>query len=181
VGSPCPACGVPGPSDAASCPQCGLDLAGPDAGELRRLNARLAEIDHERGDVWERRRVVAERATRAWAPPERRQASPTQPPTRIEWSIDRVRTILLWVGAALLAASALAFTTVAWAHLGDGGRALLLAGVTAVCIVAALALRTRLPATAQTACALAIALCVIDWQALRPARRSRPGAIARAA
>ena len=38
-----------------------------------------------------------------------------------EWSVDRVRSVLLWVGAALLAASALTFVAVAWSHLGESG------------------------------------------------------------
>ena len=91
------------------------------------------------------------------------------PPGAPEWTVDRVRSLLLWVGAALLAASALTFTAVAWSHLGDGGRAALLATVTGVFTGLALALRRRLPASAEAFTALSIALALIDWQALRRA------------
>ncbi len=80
-----------------------------------------------------------------------------------------MRSLLLWVGAALLAASALTFTAVAWAHLGDGGRALLLVGVTVLSVGSALGLARRLPATAEAFTALSIALALIDWLALRRA------------
>jgi hypothetical protein len=107
-------------------------------------------------------------AARPPLPPRPRPPLAPRPPSA-EWSVDRVRSLLLWVGAALLTASALTFTTVAWARLGNGGRAVLLAGVTALCVTGALALRRRLPATAEAFTALSIALALIDWQALRRA------------
>ena len=78
-------------------------------------------------------------------PPPSPSPAPSAPTVRQEWTVDRVRNVLLWVGAALLALSALTFTAVAWSHLGDGGRATLLAGTTVQ--YHAIALRRRLPAS----------------------------------
>ena len=198
----CPGCGAAGSVGAdGPCPSCGLDLAGREATELRRLADVLREIDGELWALGERRQQVAvELSNRRWVatggadgplawgaggrwgtatgsgqppppvslplPPRPRPPRPAPSP---EWSVDRVRSLLLWVGAALLTASALTFTTVAWARLGNGGRALLLAGVTALCVTGAVGLRRRLPATAEAFTALSIALALIDWQALRRA------------
>ena len=187
VATLCPACGTPSDAEPYVCLACRLDLRSAEADELRALIGRLGELDRE---LWEtgqqRQQVAAELGQRRWtvtsggqwtqpwaaAPsaswphafPSSRGASPAP-----EWSVDRVRSILLWVGAALLAASALTFTTVAWTRLDNGGRALLLAAVTALCVGGALGLRRRLPATAEAFTALSIALAVIDWQALRRA------------
>ncbi len=103
-----------------------------------------------------------------WSPASGRSTA-RSPFASPEWSVDRVRSLLLWLGAALPAASALTFTAVAWSHLGDGGRALLLIGVTTVSVGSALGLVRRLPATAEAFTALSIALAVIDWLALRRA------------
>ncbi len=194
----CPGCGaVSHTGTHAACPTCGLELGGREANELRRLAGQLSELDRELWTMGERRQQVAvELSNRRWVatggaegplawgtatdsgrarppvplplPPRPRQPRQPQPATA-EWSVDRVRSVLLWVGAALLSASALTFTTVAWARLGNSGRALLLAGVTALCVTGAVGLRRRLPATAEAFTALSIALAVIDWQALRRA------------
>jgi hypothetical protein len=180
----CPGCGAANDAGAdAFCPWCGLDLLGPEAIELRRLAGQLGELDRQLWDLDARRRRLAAElgrrqlaASRATVPP---RASGSEPAWRgprestpwksSEWSVDRVRSLLLWVGAALLAASALTFTAVAWAHLGDGGRALLLVGVTALSVGSALGLSRRLPATAEAFTALSIALALIDLLALRRA------------
>jgi hypothetical protein len=167
----------------AFCPWCGLELRGSEAAELRLLTARLGEVDRELFEVGERRaRLAAELAAHRWnasrgatrsqpaRPRSAEELAPHAPaPRSPEWSVDRVRSVLLWVGAALLAASALTFTAVAWTHLGDAGRALLLVAVTALSVGAALVLSRRLPATAEAFTALSIALALIDWQALRRA------------
>jgi hypothetical protein len=89
--------------------------------------------------------------------------------SRPEWSGARVRGLLLGLGAALLAISALAFTAVAWSRLGEGGRAVLLIAMTAVVTGLALALRRRLPASAEALAGLAVVLSLIDVYALRRA------------
>lgn len=91
------------------------------------------------------------------------------PQPRQEWSGARVRGLLLSLGAALLAISALAFTAVAWSRLGEGGRAVLLIAMTSVVTGLALALRRRLPASAEALAGLAVVLSLIDVYALRRA------------
>ena len=180
----CPGCGAANDAGAdAFCPWCGLDLRGPEAVELARLAGELGELDRQLWDLDARRRRLAAElgrrqsaASRATVPPSPSGPAPawrgpreSTPWKSAEWSVDRVRSILLWVGAALLATSALTFTAVAWAHLGNGGRALLLVGVTALSVGTALGLARRLPATAEAFTALSIALALIDWLALRRA------------
>jgi hypothetical protein len=94
---------------------------------------------------------------------------PAAPAPRQEWSGARVRGLLLGLGATLLAISALAFTAVAWSRLGEGGRAVLLIAMTAVVTGLALALRRRLPASAEALAGLAVVLSLIDVYALRRA------------
>lgn len=188
VATLCPACGTPNDAEPYVCPACRLDLRSAEADEFRALIGRLGELDRELWETGQRRQeAAAELGQRRWAVTSGAQwtqpwaAAPSSgswphafpssrgAPAAPEWSVDRVRSILLWVGAALLTVSALTFTTVAWTHLDNGGRALLLAAVTALCVGGALALRRRLPATAEAFTALSIALAVIDWQALRRA------------
>jgi hypothetical protein len=184
AGIECPACGTANDGDAeAFCPWCGLELRGSEAAAIRLLAQQLGEVDRELFEVAERRaRLAADLSSRQWnasrgatrpqpaRPRPAEELLPRSPaPRSPEWSVDRVRSLLLWVGAALLAASALTFTAVAWARLGDGGRALLLVAVTALSVGGALALARRLPATAEAFTALSIALALIDWHALRRA------------
>ena len=88
---------------------------------------------------------------------------------RGEWGIDGVRGLLLWLGVALLALSAVTFTVVTWSHLGDGGRAAVLVGATSAVTALAVACRRRLPSTAEALSALAVTIAAIDWHALRRA------------
>src|SRR5690242_4910658 len=127
----CPACGAP--VDDAWCPSCGLEQGGADAKALRDLSSRLAAADGELNVAWARRdelaRELAARRLRwvsvasgpAWPPPPR-PALRSPAPTVGEWNVERIRNVLLWLGATLLALSALTFTAVAWTHLGPGGR-----------------------------------------------------------
>jgi hypothetical protein len=178
VGSLCPACGAASnPSADAICGWCGFALESAEADELRRMAGELEELDRQLYTLNQQRAALAvDLGNRRWTASRgaRRADSPapghaSHRPDSPEWTIDRVRSLLLWVGAALLGASALTFTTVAWTHLGNGGRAGLLAAVTALCVGGALGLRHRLPATAEAFTALSIALALIDWQALRRA------------
>jgi hypothetical protein len=168
----CPACGsrIEGEE---FCSWCGLEQAGADAEELRALMSRLAAIDTElyvrsrdRDDV--ANQLAAKRYALVPAPPVSPAVVAVAPP-RQEWSVDRVRSVLLWVGATLLAVSALTFTAVAWSHLSDGGRATLLFAFTGVALLLALATRGRLPATAEAFTALSVALGLVDWYAIRRA------------
>jgi len=166
-----------------TCPSCEATLApgdsfctacGADAGEreaLDRLAARITTIDTEVTHLMtQREALVAEYEERRRALVGRMAApAPPVPAERREWSGDRVRALLLWLGAALLALSALTFTAVAWSRLGDGGRALLLVGATTLFAALAFGLRRRLPMTAEAFAGLAIVLMLIDWYAARRA------------
>jgi hypothetical protein len=181
----CPACGA-GTDAERWCGVCGLDLRGDVAGGLRDLASRLAATEMELRSIAARRdALVIELAQRRWES-DRRAAAPTTAAadalpefrpfvrpggtrTRPEWGVERVRNLLLWTGATLLALSALAFTAVAWSHLGPGGRAALLMGFTVMSAVTASALRRRLPATAGAFTGLTIALALVDWQVVRRA------------
>jgi len=144
---------------------------------MRSLAAQLAAAEVALNVSWARRDALAEQlairrwahglnaASRAPAPrPEQPKHPPTPAPSSPEWNIERVRNVLLWTGAALLAFAALAFTAVAWTHLGPGGRAELLIAITIAASAAAVATRNRLPATSGALTGLSIALALIDWQ-----------------
>jgi hypothetical protein len=175
----CPACGAH-IERTEFCSWCGFAQQGPESDELRALIRRLNAIDRdlytrsrERDQVATLLQTKRYEATRG-APVAAPVISPSTPVTptprpRQEWNIDRVRTTLLWVGAALLAASAVTFTAVAWSHLGDAGRAALLVGFTGIAMLIAVATRKRLPATAEAFTALTIALGLVDWLAARRA------------
>ncbi len=177
----CPACGA-GTRTEQWCGVCGLDLRSETAGGLRSLTGRLAATEVELASVAARRDALAsELAQRRWEsdrrapmpapdiPAFRPFARPGAGTNTAEWGVERVRNLLLWTGATLLALSALAFTAVAWTHLGPGGRAALLIAFTVVSAVMASALRSRLPATAGAFTGLTIALALIDWQVVRRA------------
>ncbi len=128
------------------------------------MDAQLAPLAHQRAAL------VAEYERHRFAILGRTPPAPVLPPTeRREWSGARVRALLLWLGAALLGISAITFTAVAWSRLGDGGRAALLLAATAAVTALALALRRRLPMTAEAFVGLAIVLALVDVYALRRA------------
>ena len=177
----CPACGAGTDCD-RWCGVCGLDLEGVEAGELRGLATELAASEAELNAIRVHRDALAtDLARRRWQA-DRRAADvvaavpafelrgrPPSTPVSGEWDVERVRNLLLWTGATLLALSALAFTAVAWTHLGPGGRALLLVAITVVSALLASGFRRRLPATAGAFTGLTIALALVDWQVARRA------------
>lgn len=179
--SQCPACGAE-VFERSTCGSCGLDLRGTDAAALSAVGRRITAMDQEwtelaarRADAiaeFDHRRAAVLGAAPVSAPPPTAESprtfEPSSPP-QPEWSVERVRNSLLWLGATLLALSALTLTVVAWARLGAGGRAALLVGMTALACAGAIALRRRLPATSEAFTGLAIALALIDWQAMRRA------------
>src|SRR5947207_5375702 len=178
----CPACGAP--VDEAWCPSCGLELDGEEADALRDLTSRLAAADAELNVVWARRDELAkELASRRWQrlnvasgpafPPAPSPVRPSPAPSVGEWNVERIRNVLLWLGATLLALSALTFTAVAWTHLGPAGRAVLLIALTALAGAGAVMSRDRRPATSGALTGLAIALALVDWQIVRRAGVAR--------
>jgi hypothetical protein len=184
---PCPACGAAA-DDVRFCVMCGLDLHGVEAASMRGLVDRLAAVDTRLAELHAERRGIDEELGRrrwaaagsagsvaaprqvverpVWAPP---GTTPPPRPARAEWSVERIRTLLLWLGASLLALAGLAFTAVTWTRLDDSGRALLLVTATLGSGALAATFRTRLPATADAFTALTIALAVVDWHAARRA------------
>src|SRR5689334_7612936 len=118
----CPACGA-GTGAEQWCGVCGLDLRSDTAGELRNLAGRLAATEVELASLAARRDALAsELMQRRWEsdrrapmpPPDvaafrpfaRPGAQPGARPNAPEWGVERVRNLLLWTGATLLALSA---------------------------------------------------------------------------
>ncbi|MCW2881914.1 MAG: hypothetical protein JWQ95_6014 [Sphaerisporangium sp.] len=85
-----------------------------------------------------------------------------------EVSAGAVQNLLLILGGLLLTVAAVVFTVVSWGRLGIGGRAAVLAGFTALAMLAPVVLaRRRLTATAETVAGFAIALLLLDGYAAR--------------
>ncbi len=81
---------------------------------------------------------------------------PHRPRQRGEVASKTVQTLLLSLGGLLVAAAIVIFTAVAWRHMGDGGRLLVLGAFTALMLtVPAVLIRFRLWATAETFASLA--------------------------
>ncbi|MFV2085182.1 SCO7613 C-terminal domain-containing membrane protein [Micromonospora sp. LOL_021] len=129
--------------------------------------------------------VQVQAAVRATpVPPARPAAAPAGPPpgpvapgqpgpaatpsVRPETSTRTVQTILFVLGGLLLGTAAIVFTAVAWASVGVGGRAAILAGVTAVLLaLPPLATWRGLRGTAETFAALGLLLVLLDGYAAR--------------
>lgn len=177
----CPGCGAPlsfSGTGAPSCPACRLPLVGPVAAELGDLDRRLVALDAERGGLLTRRDELL-RMLRAAAPPAPSPApapvlapGPVPPPSPVapvaarETSGHTVQTVLLALGGLLLAVAATVFTAVAWGRVGIGGRAVILAAITAAVLATPRVLARRdLRATAETLALLGIALLLVDGYA----------------
>ncbi|GAA0261959.1 hypothetical protein GCM10009539_54560 [Cryptosporangium japonicum] len=101
---------------------------------------------------------------------------PVGEPVRAEASAWSVQTVLLALGGALLAVAAIVFTVVAWGTFGIGGRAVILAGITAVTFaVPALLHRRGLASTAETIGLLGLVLLALDGYALHHVGLVPPG------
>ena len=94
-------------------------------------------------------------------------ATPVASP-RPEWTPQRVQNALLGLGGLLLAVAALVFTAVTYDRLGAGGRAAVLAALTAAAALAVpRALRRGLTSTAETLAVVALVLAALDAYGLR--------------
>ncbi|MFI7419442.1 SCO7613 C-terminal domain-containing membrane protein [Nonomuraea sp. NPDC049684] len=83
-------------------------------------------------------------------------------------SAGTAKNVLLILGGLLLTVAAAVFTVVSWGRLGIGGRAAVLAGFTALVMLAPVVLiRRRLTATAETMAGFAVALLLLDGYAAR--------------
>lgn len=161
----CPDCGavrLPGPR----CETCGLLLQGPLADRLWGLLTATDETLVQ---------MRAEREATARAAPEP-AAAPLVPlgPADVEEVAQpprrpvSVAAVLLGLGALFVVVAAFVFLAVAWGRLSLEGRALVLAGMTALAAtVAALISRRGLRASAEAAWAVALAMLALDLAAAR--------------
>ncbi|MEU9831549.1 hypothetical protein AB0D67_08400 [Streptosporangium sp. NPDC048047] len=93
-------------------------------------------------------------------------AGPAVP--RRDFSPRAVQNLLLTLGGLLLVVAAVVFTAVNWGRIGIGGRAAILAGVTALTLVTPrLLVRRSLATTAETVAMLGAALLLLDGYAAR--------------
>ncbi len=173
----CPVC-LTRVDDQAHCPRCGLPQGGPTPARLRVVVARLHELSEQQAALATETAELAEErgrllvALRGAPPPRSPRPSPGEPGLApvlgvADWRPERVRDVLLWLGAALLGLSAVTFAIVTWARLGASGRGLLLSAMTVLAGSVAIALQRRLRATAETLTGLTLVLALVDWYALR--------------
>ncbi|MGQ5261886.1 SCO7613 C-terminal domain-containing membrane protein [Micromonospora sp. ZYX-F-536] len=188
TGYPCPACGAPADLS-TGCTGCGRS-PDPVAAEVVRLGREVAQLTPE---VERARRTYVELAGRLAASSQRRAelaaivraglaaAAPARPvaagtPAPVgggspaagaaETSTRTVQGLLFVLGGLLLGTAAVVFTAVAWAAVGVGGRALILAAVTALVLAVPLvAARRGLRGTAETFAAVGLLLVVLDGYA----------------
>ncbi|MEU6542403.1 hypothetical protein [Streptomyces sp. NPDC046859] len=137
----------------------------PPAEELRLLDLELRRLDARRAQLLHRRAWLVT-ALSAAAPPAPAPTAPQRP----EASAPRVQNVLLLLGGVLLTVAAIAFTLVSWGELGIVGRALVLGAVTAGVLAAPVPLLKRgLRSTAESVAGLGLALTVLDAYALHEA------------
>ncbi|MFG3558102.1 SCO7613 C-terminal domain-containing membrane protein [Micromonospora sp. NPDC047557] len=188
---PCPACGAPADLN-AGCAGCRrppdriaaevvrlgreVDRLGPEVERAHRtyteLAGRLAATSQRRAEL----AAVVRAGLAAGAPvvgPAPVVTSPPPlrvvehaPPGAAETSTRTVQGLLFVLGGLLLGTAAVVFTAVAWASVGVGGRALILAAVTALVLAGPLlAVRRGLRGTAETFAAVGLLLVLLDGYA----------------
>ncbi|MEU4471647.1 hypothetical protein [Micromonospora sp. NPDC023888] len=188
---PCPACGAPADLS-TGCAGC-RRAPDPIAAEVFRLGREVARLEPE---VERARRTYTELAGRLSATSRRRAelaavvraglaaSAPARPvpvgpvpaggpgvtadaaPGAAETSTRTVQGLLFVLGGLLLGTAAVVFTAVAWAAVGVGGRASILAAFTALMLaVPLLAVRRGLRGTAETFAAVGLLLVVLDGYA----------------
>jgi hypothetical protein len=173
----CPGCGKQIATPAQTCGHCGLRLLGADAARLWQIDATLAALNAERGQLLSELRQPA-RATAAagWAwPTEPFQPAPyprpdvenpfarTPRPPRREVSPQQ---LLLGLGAAVLLMASIVFVAVAWNDLGLVVQAVVMLAVTGgTTWASAVAVQRRLKTTAETLGVVASGLVAIDCSA----------------
>ncbi|ROO50667.1 hypothetical protein EDC02_5518 [Micromonospora sp. Llam0] len=183
----CPGCGRGPDPVAAEVIRLDGEIAGL-AARVEHARAAWATLSAQLHAAQVRRQqfaVQVQAAVRATAvPPARPTAAPVGPPpgpvaasqpgpaatpsVRPETSTRTVQTILFVLGGLLLGTAAIVFTAVAWASVGVGGRAAILAGVTAVWLALPLLATWRgLRGTAETFAALGLLLVLLDGYAAR--------------
>ncbi|MEV0215218.1 hypothetical protein [Micromonospora sp. NPDC050695] len=189
---PCPACGAPADLN-AGCAGCRRP-PDPVAAEVVRLGREVAQLEPQveqarrtytelagRLAATSRRRAELAALVRAAVAvpvagpaPVPAPATPAAPgvaetpaaPGVAEASTRTIQGLLFVLGGLLLGTAAVVFTAVAWASVGVGGRALILAAFTALALaVPLLAVRRGLRGTAETFAAVGLLLVVLDGYA----------------
>ncbi|WP_330465495.1 SCO7613 C-terminal domain-containing membrane protein [Micromonospora zamorensis] len=185
---PCPACGAPADLT-VGCTGCSR-APDPTAAEVVRLSREIAQLEPQvqrarhaytelagRLSTLSRRRselaavVRAGLAASAGARPAPLVGPvpalvPVAAPGAAETSTRTVQGLLFVLGGLLLGTAAVVFTAVAWAAVGVGGRASILAALTALALaVPLLAVRRGLRGTAETFAAVGLLLVVLDGYA----------------
>lgn len=163
----CPACrGVIGGQ--RRCPHCGLDLSAPQVTQIWR---HLTEVDRLVAEVRTRPAPpmsVTSPASSPLAPPMPRPAPPAAsavPAGRPGGGLT-TGSVLLGLGAAFLVVAGTIFVSFAWSVVGVGGRAAILALITAATAGATVwALRRRLRGSAEALGALTAGLTLADLMA----------------
>lgn len=148
----------------------------PDRQALDDLRERIVAVDGHISQLLEQRRALVEQYERhrfsilsRFGPQVPPPGPAVVPPAGRQPAGLGARALLLWLGAALLGISALTFSAVAWARLGDLGHAVLLLGATTLSTVLAIAARRRLPMTAEAFVGLTVVLALVDVYAVRRA------------
>ncbi|MGC5309529.1 SCO7613 C-terminal domain-containing membrane protein [Micromonospora zamorensis] len=185
---PCPACGAPADLT-VGCTGCSR-APDPTAAEVVRLSREIAQLEPQvdrarhaytelagRLSALSRRRAELAAVVRAGlaASAGARPAPlvgpvpalvPVAAPGAAETSTRTVQGLLFVLGGLLLGTAAIVFTAVAWAAVGVGGRASILAALTALALaVPLLAVRRGLRGTAETFAAVGLLLVVLDGYA----------------
>ncbi|MFG1841892.1 SCO7613 C-terminal domain-containing membrane protein [Micromonospora sp. NPDC049175] len=188
TGYPCPACGAPA-GLSTGCTGC-RRAPDPIAAEVFRLGREVAQLEPEverarlaytelagRLSATSRRRAELAAVVRAGlAVPAAARPTPVVGPLPVdrpgapagaaEASTRTVQGLLFILGGLLLGTAAVVFTAVAWAAVGVGGRALILAAFTALMLaVPLLAVRRGLRGTAETFAAVGLLLVLLDGYA----------------
>ncbi|WP_433126961.1 SCO7613 C-terminal domain-containing membrane protein [Micromonospora sp. CA-240977] len=189
---PCPACGAPADLS-TGCTGC-RRAPDPIAAEVIRLGREVAQLEPEverarraytelagRLSATSRRRAELAAVVRAGVaasvlarptpvvgpvPVGGPAATAGAAPGAAETSTRTVQGLLFVLGGLLLGTAAVVFTAVAWAAVGVGGRAAILAAFTALMLaVPLLAVRRGLRGTAETFAAVGLLLVVLDGYA----------------
>ncbi|MGC4744481.1 SCO7613 C-terminal domain-containing membrane protein [Micromonospora sp. DT201] len=189
---PCPACGALADLS-TGCPGC-RRAPDPIAAEVVRLGREITQLEPEvdrarrtyielagRLSATSRRRAELAAVVRAGVaasvvarpapavgpvPPSGPGATADSGPGAAETSTRTVQGLLFVLGGLLLGTAAVVFTAVAWAAVGVGGRALILAAFTALALaVPLLAVRRGLRGTAETFAAVGLLSVVLDGYA----------------
>lgn len=160
--SSCPSCLAPLPVRPMRCPTCGVELTGATVADLVTTLRRADSL------------VNLMRADRSAAsnhlPPVRPPRPPEVAPARSWFAGKSVGVILLVLGALCVLAAGAVFIAVAWLQLPLAVRALILVLITSsFWLLAQLALRRGLRATAEAMAVIACGLFVLDLAAARRA------------